>query len=102
MLPLLPASVYTRRPKFVKEEWNALFAHNASTPAEKVEGGWKGVLYSNLALINPQASWDFFAQPNFNYTWIDGGTSRTYSLAFAAGKCCPIGFCSSSSQLDGH
>lgn len=77
MLPLLPSSAYTRNKNFVAQEWNAMFASNASTPAEKVEGGWKGILYANLALIDPAASWNFFAQPNFNYSWIDGGASRT-------------------------
>ncbi|KAL2868878.1 glucan endo-1,3-beta-D-glucosidase [Aspergillus lucknowensis] len=85
MLPLLPSSPYVRSQKFVREEWNAIFASNAATPAENVEGGWKGVLYSNLALIDPAASWRFFAQPNFDSSWIDGGASRTWSLTFAAG-----------------
>lgn len=62
-----------------------MFAADSCTPAEKVEGGWKGVLYANLALIDPQAAWDFFAQRDFNYSWIDGGASRTWYLAFAAG-----------------
>lgn len=85
MLPLMPHTPYARRKEFVRQEWEAMFAHNASTPASEVEGGWKGVLYANLALIDPKASWEFFTQPNFNYTWIDGGASRTWYLAFAAG-----------------
>lgn len=89
MLPLLPSSAYTRNKNFVAQEWNAMFASNASTPAEKVEGGWKGILYANLALIDPAASWNFFAQPNFNYSWIDGGASRTWYLAYASGKIYP-------------
>lgn len=63
-----------------------MFAENASTPASKVEGGWRGVLYANLALIDPKAAWEFFAQPNFDYNWIDGGASRTWYLAFVAGE----------------
>ncbi|KAJ5678778.1 hypothetical protein N7462_007022 [Penicillium macrosclerotiorum] len=85
MLPLLPNSAYTRQPQFVAEEWNAMFSANASTPAHEVDGGWKGVLFANLALIDPQASWDFFAQHKFDYSWIDGGASRTWYLAYAAG-----------------
>lgn len=85
MLPLLPHSSYTRQKTFVTEEWMAMFAPNASDPADKVSGGWKGILYANLALIDPQASWDFFAHPRFDYSWIDGGASRTWYLAFAAG-----------------
>ncbi|KAJ5266506.1 hypothetical protein N7478_009314 [Penicillium angulare] len=85
MLPLLPHSAYTRQRSFVKQEWKSMFASAASTPAEKVEGGWKGVLYANLALIDPQAAWDFFSQGDFDYSWIDGGASRTWYLAYAAG-----------------
>ncbi|KAL2821336.1 glycosyl hydrolase family 81-domain-containing protein [Aspergillus cavernicola] len=85
MLPLLPSSSYVRNQNFVREEWNAMFASNASVPAESVQGGWKGVLYSNLALIDPAASWQFFAQNNFDNGWLDGGASRTWYLAFAAG-----------------
>lgn len=66
-----------------------MFAESASTPASRVDGGWKGVLYANLALIDPKASWDFFAQPNFDYSSIDGGASRTWYLAFAAGEFYP-------------
>ncbi|KAL3463427.1 glycosyl hydrolase family 81-domain-containing protein [Aspergillus heterothallicus] len=85
MLPLLPSSAYVRSQNFVREEWDAIFASDAVAPAEQVTGGWKGVLYSNLALIDPAASWQFFAQDNFDYGWIDGGASRTWYLAFAAG-----------------
>ncbi|KAF4768351.1 hypothetical protein HAV15_002079 [Penicillium sp. str.  len=85
MLPLMPHSPFTRRKEFVHQEWQAMFAENASTPASKVEGGWKGVLYANLALVDPKASWEFFTQPNFDYSWIDGGATRTWYLAFAAG-----------------
>ncbi|KAN0071494.1 Endo-1,3(4)-beta-glucanase [Elaphomyces granulatus] len=84
MLPILPNSAYTRPNKFVTEEWNAIFAPNASTPADTVAGGWRGVLYSNLAIIDPVASYKFFTQPNFDYSWIDGGTSRVWLLAYAA------------------
>lgn len=86
MLPLLPNSGYTRQQQFVAEEWQAIFAANASTPATGVDGGWKGVLFANLALVDPQASWDFFAQQDFDYSWIDGGASRTWYLAYAAGE----------------
>ncbi|KAJ6044971.1 uncharacterized protein N7446_003169 [Penicillium canescens] len=85
MLPLMPHTPFTRRKEFVRQEWNAMFSANASTPADKVEGGWKGVLYANLALIDPKAAWEFFTQPNFDYSWIDGGATRTWYLAFAAG-----------------
>ena len=89
MLPLLPSSPYVRSQNFVREEWNALFSANATDPASNVTGGWKGVLYANLALIDPASSWNFFAQSNFDYSWIDGGASRTWYLAFAAGQYIP-------------
>ncbi|KAJ5820525.1 CAZyme family GH81 [Penicillium riverlandense] len=85
MLPLIPSSAYTRQNQFVTEEWNAMFASGAASPAENVDGGWKGILYANLAIINPTASWEFFAQSNFSYSWLDGGASRTWYLAYAAG-----------------
>ncbi|KAF4287044.1 hypothetical protein KXV63_001214 [Aspergillus fumigatus] len=85
MLPILPCSAFTRSKQFVKEEWDAMFASNGPDPAENVVGGWKGVLYANLALVDPAASWNFFTQPNFDYSWIDGGASRTWYLAYAAG-----------------
>ncbi|KAI1943188.1 endo-1,3-beta glucanase [Ophidiomyces ophidiicola] len=85
MLPILPVSAYIRDKGFVREEWDAMFAPNATLPAQTAEGGWRGILYSNLALIDPTASWDFFAQQNFSGAWLDGGASRTWSLAYAAG-----------------
>lgn len=86
MLPLFPASPYVRSEKFVDEEWQAMFAENATAPASRVEGGWKGVLYANDAIRDARESWNFFAQPNFNSSWLDNGASLTWSLAFAAGK----------------
>lgn len=86
MLPLLPSSTYTRNRKFVTEEWNALFGPNSTLPVDKVASGWRGVLYANLAIIDPVASWNFFAQPNFDYGLLDQGATRTWYLAFAAGK----------------
>lgn len=86
MIPLLPSSGYTRSPAFVAQEWNAIFASNASTPANTVTGGWKGILYANYALVDPVGAFNFFAQPNFDYSWIDGGASRTWYLAYAAGE----------------
>ena len=89
MLPLLPSSAYTRTRPFVTQEWNEYFAPTGARPATGVDGGWKGILYANLALINAKAAWNFFSQSNFDYSWIDGGASRTWYLAFAAGKFLP-------------
>lgn len=82
----MPSSPFVRSRKFVAQEWNAVFAGNASTPANKVEGGWQGVLYANLALVDPQTSWKYFSRDGFDYGTIDGGATRTWYLAFAAGK----------------
>jgi endo-1,3(4)-beta-glucanase len=85
MIPILPCSAYIRSQEFVKQEWNAMFAANASDPAQNVVGGWKGILYANLAIINAATSLNFFSQTNFDYSWIDGGATRTWYLAYAAG-----------------
>ncbi|KAF2848259.1 glycoside hydrolase family 81 protein [Plenodomus tracheiphilus IPT5] len=80
MMPLNPSSAYTRSKQFVQEEWNTYFS---SGRVDQVVGGWKAILYANLALIDPQRSYDFFADPNFN-TELDGGASRTWYLAYSA------------------
>ncbi|KAJ6119375.1 hypothetical protein N7523_003655 [Penicillium sp. IBT 18751x] len=85
MLPLLPHSPYTRQKEFVRQEWESYFSADAFSPAANVDGGWRGVLYANLALIDPQAAWDFFAADDFDYNFIDGGATRTWYMAFAAG-----------------
>ncbi|KAH7342579.1 glycoside hydrolase family 81 protein [Rhexocercosporidium sp. MPI-PUGE-AT-0058] len=82
MLPLLPSSALTRTRTFVQQEWNTYFSNGR---ADAAEGGWKGVLYANLALSDPQASWKFFSQPGFDVSWLDGGASRTWYLALSAG-----------------
>jgi endoglucanase Acf2 len=47
MLPLCPASTLLRPKGFVKEEWDRLFSDNRAL----VPGGWRGILYANLAII---------------------------------------------------
>ena len=86
MIPLNPSSALTRTEQFVKEEWNTYFADNAVDPANKVVGGWKGILYANLAIIDPVTSFKFFSQSGFDPSWLDGGASQTWYLAYAAGK----------------
>lgn len=82
MLPLLPSSTLARTQNFVTEEWNTYFSNGR---VDAAEGGWKGILYANLAIIDPVIAWQFFSQPNFNASWLDGGASRTWYLALAAG-----------------
>lgn len=86
MLPLSPSTSYTRSSTFIEEEWAAYFSESAFNPASTVNGGWRGILYGNLACIDPRAAWNFFSQQQFDPSWIDGGASRTWYLAYAAGK----------------
>ena len=86
MIPLSPSFSFTRSPTFIAEEWKTYFSDTSFNPASKVAGGWKGILYGNLACINPRAAWSFFSQPNFDEGWIDGGASRTWYLAYSAGE----------------
>lgn len=83
MLPLLPSTTLTRPRKFVTEEWDTYFSNGR---VDSIKGGWRGVLYGNLATIDPRAAWKFFSQPQFDRTLLDGGASLTWYLAFAASK----------------
>ncbi|KAF1936123.1 endo-1,3(4)-beta-glucanase 1 precursor [Clathrospora elynae] len=52
-----------------------------------VDGGWRGILYANLALVDAKASYSFFRDGVDGYwdeRWIDGGASRTWYLVWAA------------------
>jgi endo-1,3(4)-beta-glucanase len=92
MIPLLPSSTLTRTKQFVQEEWATWFSNGR---AEAVQGGWKGLLFANLAIADPVTSWNFFAGANFDASWLDGGASRTWYLALAAGEllfCCFVFF----------
>jgi endo-1,3(4)-beta-glucanase len=85
MLPISPATAYLRPRAFVKEEWEKFFDNGR---AVAVEGGWRGILHANLALIDPRASYMFFrdgVNGFWDERWIDGGASRTWYLVWAAG-----------------
>jgi endo-1,3(4)-beta-glucanase len=82
MIPLLPSSTLTRTQKFVAEEWGTWFDSGRSNA---VMGGWRGILYANLAIVDPVTSWEYFANPGFDVGTLDGGASRTWYLAWAAG-----------------
>lgn len=81
MLPLMPFSTLTRTKTFVTEEWDTYFSNGR---VDQVAGGWRGILYANLAIIAPATSYNFFAQTNFDMTLLDGGASRTWYLAYSA------------------
>ena len=82
MIPLLPSSTLTRTTTFVTEEWKKYFSKGR---ADAVAGGWRGLLYANLAIIDPAASFNFFNSGRFDPGWLDGGASKTWYLAWAAG-----------------
>ncbi|KAM0712992.1 hypothetical protein Q7P35_000443 [Cladosporium inversicolor] len=83
MIPMMPFSTVTRRRDFVQTEWDQFFAKNISS----IQNGWRGILMANLALIDPKASYQFFSGGSGDYTdqMLDGGASRTWYLAYAAG-----------------
>lgn len=83
MLPLLPSTTYIRPAGFVAEEWAQYFDE---ARADSVVGGWKGVLYGNLATIEPASAFSWFNQTGFDASWLDGGASLTWYLAYAAGE----------------
>ncbi|ODV92918.1 glycoside hydrolase family 81 protein, partial [Tortispora caseinolytica NRRL Y-17796] len=82
MIPLTPASLYVRKAAFVQQEWDTWFAPN--NYIDSVQSGWTGILYQNLALTNPAASYNFFANTPYNRKYIDQGCSWTHSLVWAA------------------
>ena len=75
MIPLNPASTLTRSTTFVQEEWDMYFSNGR---VDQVAGGWRGILYANLALIDPVSAYNFFADPGFSNEYLDGGASRTW------------------------
>src|ERR1700761_5805628 len=81
MLPLAPNSGLTRPAEFVKEEWATYFDNGR---ADAVAGGWRGILYANLALEDPVTAWNFFSQPNFDMSLLDAGASLSWYLTMAA------------------
>ena len=85
MIPINPSSAYIRNGNFVREEWAAYFCPGCVDPVDGVAGGWRGILYSNLALVDPARTWAWLTGPDFDPTYLDDGASLTWYLAFAAG-----------------
>ena len=81
MIPLNPSTTLTRTRPFVQEEWQQYFSNGR---ADQVQGGWRGILYANLATVDPKTAWNFFAQDDFKQEWLDGGASRTWYLVWCA------------------
>lgn len=81
MIPIGAHSGLTRKSTFVSEEWATYFSNGR---ADTADPAWRGILYGNLALADPQSSWAFFSQSGFDATWLDSGASRSWYLAIAA------------------
>ncbi|KNG49854.1 glycoside hydrolase family 81 protein [Stemphylium lycopersici] len=84
MLPIAPCTSLIRPRAFVREEWDKFFSDGR---ANAVEGGWRGVLYANLALVDAKSSYTFFRDGIDGFwdeRWIDSGASRTWYLVWAA------------------
>lgn len=81
MLPITPISSYIRGPSFVKEEWDA----KLRGIVDQIPDGWRGILMLNYALYDPCEAWRWFARRDWQSNLIDGGMSRTWSLAYIAG-----------------
>lgn len=80
MIPVTSVSSYIRQSPYVRQEWDA----KLGGIVDGIDDGWRGILYSNKALFDPQSSYNFFAQSNFRNEWLDDGMSRTWSLALPA------------------
>ncbi|GAB5587812.1 endo-1 [Umbelopsis nana] len=75
-LPMTPElGDYIKDPEFVKQEWD----QRLEPAFDQVQGGWRGVLLANYAIINPS-----YAYPQLRISEMDGGQSRAFSMYFAA------------------
>lgn len=81
MIPLMPFSTLSRTREFVTEEWDYYFSDGR---ADSVAGGWRGILYANLAIIDADSSYAFFSNTSFDMGLLDGGASLTWYLTWAA------------------
>ncbi|GMF02603.1 unnamed protein product [Ambrosiozyma monospora] len=81
MLPITAASGIIREHEFVQQEWDKII----SKVVDSVDSGWLSILRINQALIDPSSSYAFYSDPNWDFTKLDNGQSRTWGLAFSAG-----------------
>lgn len=81
MLPITPISSYIRGPTFVNQEWTA----KLGAIVDRIPDGWRGLIKLNQGLFDPKESWKWFARDDWDPNLIDGGMSRTWSLAYLAG-----------------
>lgn len=52
--------------KFVLEGWDALFREGGAESADNVPNLWGEAIMANLALIDPQKSWEVFARKDWD------------------------------------
>ncbi|SCV04608.1 LAMI_0H17502g1_1 [Lachancea mirantina] len=78
-IPVTPASSFIRSPTFVEQEWKEMLA----PIIDEIEDGWKGIMMLNVSLFDPGASYEFFSSPKFSSKYLDGGQSKTWSLAYS-------------------
>lgn len=83
MIPVHGPTGLVRSKNFIQEEWDAFFSNGR---VDKFDNPWKGIAYAQYALVNPRAAWSFFSSSSFRDNWIDGGASRSWYMAYAAGK----------------
>ena len=81
MLPATPASAYVRDPTWCKEEWETWFNEGR---AEKVEGGWRGVLMASRIAWDVVSASGWFFNSGLDKKYLDGGMSLAYYRALAA------------------
>jgi len=81
MIPIIAPSGFVRKPRFVQEEWDAFFSNKR---IESVNNLWRGIIMANYAVADPMAAWQFFSRSEFQASWIDGGASLTWYMAYSA------------------
>lgn len=82
MIPLTPVSPIMRSSEFVQQEWTDMLAPIVDT----LDTGWRGILHANQAIFDAPAAYNFFSRDDFQTEWLDDGASRTWYLAWSAGR----------------
>jgi endo-1,3(4)-beta-glucanase len=83
MIPIHAPTAYSRSKTFVQQEWDAYFSNGR---VDKLDNAWKSIIYANYAIVQPKAAWDYFNRTDFKAAHIDGGASRAWYMAYAAGE----------------
>lgn len=83
MIPILAPSAFVRSKQFVREEWEQYWSDGR---IDNVRGAWKGIIFANYAIAEPQEAFNFFSGQSFSPEFLDGGASLTWFQAYSAGK----------------